>query len=324
MLMATGPCYCWEVQHRPTDGDRDLRTGRLSVPKALSTYLSDLSEKIPATTKISHEQKLTKFKNWLPVETITPGSLERLAAIFIKHLLEHTEYATDSIKGYVSVLSNFIGYLWPDDPELVAARLQREFHEISTIKFSGQTESVFDILNSNRSPSGSSKREIERVISYLRRSRFGSRTQAFVEVILEVKARPSLVRWMNRSDFAPHRGVITVEISDQFLVGRYDLVTKREAKISANLKEALSDYIERDRNHVPVNAPKPLFTTSQGRASESTLRRSLRRTSENLTNTTIRKSINETKSTDSESSAGDSCTVLPSDIWWYALSSIIE
>ena len=242
---------------------------------------------------------------------------------FLKTIVENASCSPQTTGGYVCTLSNFLAYLYRDEPELISlhllAHLRNEYDsEAETIlqQLAGQ-------LLSETGPSGATVRSIEEVISYLRGSRFGTRLHAYMETVVDTKARPEAIRRLDITNIDLAEKAATVGISDTHLVGDIGLVETREATLTESSVEALRWYLQKERNCDPARDSGPVFVTSRGRVSSSTIRRSLKRISEsvppgleNSDSTTARESTREAQSPEQK--------VLPSDIWWYTAREIIQ
>lgn len=83
----------------------------------------------------------------------------------------------------------------------------------------------------------------------------------------------------------------------------------------------LETYLQHERKNPRTSDCQPLLTTTHGRASTSTLRRSIKQTSEAAQNySTIR---NDSQTQDLHSS-DEPTTVVPSDVWRVALNEVVD
>jgi len=283
------------------------------------SYLNCLSEKVPTSTFTSHKYQILEFNRWLQSQNASSGNLSEQTAEFIYHLTANKQHSVDTIGGYVRALSNFIAYCRQDDPELVSVSLLATLQEKQACE--DLIEQVFGNLTKDSGPSGVTENKIDTFISYLRRSRFGSRTHAYVETILDTVAPVKKIQQIDLPDFDGDQ-ILGVGISDQSLVGKFNLVASRDVEIAENTTEVLDCYIDYSRNGSSNDGSVPLFTTAHGRAARSTLRRSVRRVSEDFFDTSD--SVSEDHLNRLESSSKAPCIVLPSDIRWYALRKQIR
>lgn len=304
--------------------NRDPAESQLWLSEIIQNYLTAISEKVPDPTYRSHKNGLNDFKNWTRSRTIHSNSMEDSAANFINHLWGGSSYSVDTIRGYVFTLSNLIAFLHQDDPEIISAHILRGLQEKQETDIEELCEQVFKGFKTAPQSSDPSKQEIEEIISHLRQSQFGSRTHVYIETILEAKARPSKVQQLNLSSFDEAKNCLKIGITERYLIGKFNVVTSREIRLPDKTKEALQEYIEFNRTPVVENGSSPLFTTHQGRANPSTLRRSVTQVSEKL-------ATNKQAICTSDSGSATTCptneghrAVRPSDIWWYAITGMIE
>jgi len=284
------------------------------VSDTLTSYLDTLSKKVPASTCSSHKQDLKTFEHWYPFKEIAMSDIILVAANFVEHIWKDTTSRYNETAGYIYSISNYFGYVCREDPELISIRLLHKMRKNIGKEVSTLINKVSCALTGDKGPSGASKQRICQSVSYLGKSCFGSRTHAFVKVILNTNARPCSVQKLNYSDFRADEGTLNLQISNQFLLGKYDVISTRRSEVSDNAKQVLLEYIKHNRISVSGDS-RPLFTTPHGRASPSTLRRSLQHASNNCVQSQYVGPEGERKL------SNDSLTpVQPSDIWWYAIN----
>lgn len=294
------------------------------VRSDIVTYLEELSAAGASTTWAAHKHRLTTFQDWVQRKSNEEEEYEILATSYIEHLIEFYEYTVSTVCGHVSTLANFVGYVRQDDPEIVTARIlrclqKRREHDVRPL-----LSQEFGTLADVEAPSGASEDRIERIISYLRRSQFGSRTHAFTELVLATKSRPTWILRLDIGDYDQSNSIIEVQTSDQSLVGKHDIVSTREVELSEQANRALNEYLDRERSPVAAENSDPLFTTSQGRMSASTLRRSFRRTSQKLHVQSPSHSSSDRSIGKLDASSHEDDIVQPRDIRWYALTRVTE
>jgi integrase len=250
---------------------------------------------------------------------VTPhcSDLETLGVKYVIRLVRHSSYSSDTVCKYVSTLTNFIAFAQQAEPEIVAARLLSEISERTSRGADDVIESVFGTLTSDTAPSGATREQIERLIQYLRRSHFASRTHAFVETALATKGRLEQVRTIRTTDYDRDRLVLRIETSDRFLAGSENLVPTRDVEIPEQTAQVLNEYLDHERVPLSEEGSQPLFTTARGAVSRTTIWRGLKETSE---------SLHDVGQTAGEQAAADEDdgTIGPKDIWWYSLSEVLN
>ncbi|WP_076611038.1 tyrosine-type recombinase/integrase [Natronorubrum thiooxidans] len=166
---------------------------------------------------------------------------------------------------------------------------------------------------------------IESLISDLRQRQFGTRTHAYLELLLDTKSRPEQIRQLNLKDLALKRGQVRVGIPDTHVVNTVGLVTERSVALTKKTVDAVETYVEYERDDVIKTEAEPLFTTLNGRASRSTLRRSIKRASqEAVSNSSLTQQPSGASLTEHDVSEIQPQPITPNDVWQYATSKILE
>jgi site-specific recombinase XerD len=314
----------WQQNCEPpiSTGDNSPSVRKWLGRKA-DTYLDEISQVVPSPTYRSHKYKINDFTEWVQTGVLNVETIVASVAKFLTHLLKTTDYSLNTIQGYVYSLSNFAAYLHQDNPILIAARCLSRIQKQLNYTPISKIERLFGSFISNEAPSGISKKTIEGVIRYNRQSQFATRTHAYIETILETKARPRQVHQLDCPAFDDEQGVIELGISERYLVGKFNLVPMREVELSKKGREVLQNYMEHNRKGVS-DSSDALFTTAQGRANPSTLRRSVKRASKKSSTSTHRQTISTSLSTEESTVDKGSNIVLPKDIWWYSITTMIE
>ncbi|QSG13697.1 XerD/XerC family integrase [Halapricum desulfuricans] len=135
-----------------------------------------------------------------------------------------------------------------------------------------------------------------------------------METILETRGCPGPILDLNIADLDIANEEVKIGIPDTHLVAAIGLVDTRTVVVSDQLKQVLKEYIEHHRDSVTEQEP-PLFTTSHGRAAPSTIRRSLSRGDEKISDQFANTECEPTTTMTSLS---------PENVWKYAMASIIE
>jgi integrase len=124
-----------------------------------------------------------------------------------------------------------------------------------------------------------STEEVESVQSYYRRFEYASRAHVEFEIITEIGLRMGAVRAIDLSDLDRENLAIHLrhrpESRDEYGTPlKNGLDGERIVNISESLQRFIDDYIEHNRNDVlDEYGRNPLFTTSAGRVTTTTMRR---------------------------------------------------
>lgn len=294
-----------------------------TLQNSVQTYLQALSQANPDSTVLSHQTHLSDFLEWYRDQTIeAPTDSEELIGRFARDILVQSDIAISTARGYLCSLVNLFAYHTQRDPELLKLHLASLLYDDPdpTIRTFGEQlspDSDGENLQSLRS-------DVHRLRTFLRRRRFGSRTHAYVELLSDTKSRPAQVRALDLTDLNLEAGHVRVGIPDTYAVSAVGLVTQRVADLSESTVEALRTYVEYERTEPGDSANQPVFTTSRSRASQSTLRRSVKTASEtaiapsSTPNQRISKPDVETHPANHQPAP-----VVPADICRYARSKIL-
>lgn len=230
-------------------------------------YLGELAPVVPKSTYSSQKSTLNKLHQWDRITTVS-DLCESSLADFTADLA--TEYAPTTVSGHVDTVSNFLGFHLEDDPDLVRYRIVEQLYAFGKEENSEQLKELAVRL---RTPFPEIRLEyIEGLFSFLRQCRYGTREHLFAELIHDTKARPSQVLEVDSNHVDREEGTLEIGISENHVVRQAGLVETREASLSPFCLEVLHSYSEHER----VESGNALLTTNNGRASESTLRRSIK------------------------------------------------
>lgn len=246
-----------------------------SLEKTTETYLNALSTNAPDTTFYGHQTILNIFIPWCRTEALEKADLQKShIARFANYLFSEVGHSTATISGHLSSLSNFLAYLYQSDPDLLKHRIATALHEYPARRYTEVRSELTTDCESTTSDG------VDALLSYLRTRQFGTRTHVFAELIWDTKSRSKPIRQIDISALDLDEGVVLVGIPETHVVSDVGLVTHRTADLSSSTVKAIETYLNYERNEVAQNDCRPLFTTSNGRASSSTLRRSVRRASD--------------------------------------------
>lgn len=281
------------------------------LEEAAETYLDALSTNAPDTTFYGHQTILNIFIPWCRDEALKKADLETShLARFADYLFSEVGHSTATISGHFSSLSNFFSYLYQSDPDLLRHRIAIALHEYPSRRFKEVRTELTTDCESTTSDG------VDALLSYLRTRQFGTRTHVFVELVWDTKSRPKQVRQIDISALDLDGGIVLVGIPETHIVSDVSLVTHRTADLSSSTVEAIETYLDYERNEVAQNDCSPLFTTSNGRASPSTFRRSVKRANDLASNyASSQNEVREMLQTHS---------IAPADIRACALSTITD
>jgi len=129
---------------------------------------------------------------------------------------------------------------------------------------------------------------------------------------------------LNLSDIDLEKNTISLSLPDTHLVGKINLVQTYTTYIDAQTREVLQTYIDYERKPVVDDGVRPLFTTTHGRVSTATFRRSIRQANEAIDTYSLPDpACSESKSVRSGSEERDG-NIYPSDLWKYSISRVIN
>lgn len=289
-------------------GDYDIDTilGVSHLSLSIERYHSLLLEEVPDSTFYSHQSSLSKFRDWL----FATGECDmRLTDCFIRfsqYLLKNERLSVPTVHGHLCTLVNLLAFHTNESPDILKCHVVCSLvnHPDASLQYLG--ERIVSDVGSNADPVLSSK--ISSLVTNLRQSQFGSRTHLYIELLLDTRSRPEQVRQLDLADIDIKKKQTVIGISETYLVSLVGLLTERVSTLSEDTLNALETYLEYEREKTASDGRRPLLTTHNGRASASTLRRSVKQAS----------------AAGAPQSVDQSQPVVPDDVWQYALSKIIS
>ncbi|KAB1192421.1 tyrosine-type recombinase/integrase [Haloferax sp. MBLA0076] len=296
-----------------------------NLEEASSTYLNVLSQEVPEQTFLSHQTAIIKFVNWLQKtsDRKSSSSFNQISG-FVEFLLSEEDQRPDTIHGYLYTLTNFLAYITKSSPDALRFQIATSLEEYPSLAVHSVAKEFAPRFSSLNNPSPELHWSSEAMIAYLQDRGSGTRTHAFVELLRDTKSRPGQLIELDRSDVNLENKTLSVGISKNYLVSSVGLLNRRTAKLSDGACTALRTYIEHERKAVNDSKSNPLFTTTHGRISASTLRRSFKLASEaasdyskfrnKLGSSQYRAQVSETRFQ----------TLTPTDVWHYAISSTLD
>lgn len=285
--------------------------------RSVDTYLRGIFNTVPDSTYFSQQTHLSAFLRWY--HSKSPDTSTPLEELIVQHLcdvLAASGLALMTLRDRASTLVNLLVYHQPQDPEVAKQKLSALLLESSTsdcqrLAKQISSDSVSDALQSH----------IQALQSFLEQRQYGTRTHAYVELLLDTKCRPKQIRQVDRADLDPQTCELSVNVPNTHLVSTAGLVTEYSLSISETTIESLETYIEYERTEISGSVPKPLFTTTHGRASSTALRRSVKQASEDTIQFQSHCSQSDSLRQTGSESEQDPQLVSPTDIWQYSLST---
>ncbi|SIS22197.1 Site-specific recombinase XerD [Natronorubrum thiooxidans] len=295
------------------------------LDSTIQSYLCTLSNEVPDSTYLSHKTTLQTFCEWCITNSVRfDGPIEEDVCQFIQHLLWDSDLAIATVRSHICSLGNYLAYAFQQNPELVMHHLASPLVGASNPDLETLGKQIIGNRVSETS-SVTSSDVIESLISDLRQRQFGTRTHAYLELLLDTKSRPEQIRQLNLKDLALKRGQVRVGIPDTHVVNTVGLVTERSVALTKKTVDAVETYVEYERDDVIKTEAEPLFTTLNGRASRSTLRRSIKRASqEAVSNSSLTQQPSGASLTEHDVSEIQPQPITPNDVWQYATSKILE
>ncbi|MFC6875374.1 tyrosine-type recombinase/integrase [Halobellus marinus] len=239
----------------------------------IEEFLNNLAGKVTAATLRSYKVSIKQFVSYCDEHGIDIANQTTQPAA--KHLIKQLESQSPStVRGELSSIAVFLAYHWGKRPDIVRARIRtamtdhvRTHDNISLEVFDEST--VDDPMRDS----------IQTLLSYLRQSEFGTRAHLVFELIATEGLRVSRVRRLNTEDLDSSLDTLTLPSADKLSEAE-----PREVKLSQPARDALETYLRYTRVESVDENPEPLITTPAGRASLSTIRRDIRRTSQSVLN----------------------------------------
>jgi len=286
----------------------------------VSTYLSQISTTSALSTYQSHQSTTFAFQSWLINQQHNPPQLTaETVADYATHQLE-CGYEPETITGQACTLANLLAITHKNDPRHEQARIAVHLPDDSETATQVKTQ-LAGTLISNESPNGASQKDVEALLDYLQRSAYGTRTHVHAELLYYTGSNPAPLQELNLNDISIESKTVTLNLPETHLPVSTGIHTTRTAGIPANVTESISTYLEHERETPSEQQDEPLFTTPHGRASSSTLRRSVKRASSDLSLTP--REPNRLARTPEQGGDPDTM-ILPSDIQWAGISKTIN
>ena len=292
-----------------------------SYSEAAESYLGILARNTTEATYLSHQTALSKFISWYQnTRHDRSESIRELGVRFADHLVSKDKLSIDTVCGYFHSISNFLAYIHQANPGLLKRDIAIALKDNSSPKLDAIGSRLFGPLETNFATIAS----VHALLAYLQHRRYGTREHAFVELLVDTRARPLQVQHLDLAQVDFDGRTATVGIDKSHLVSRIGLLTKYTVSLSQRTTDVLSVYLEHERKSIPDTNAEPVFTTRHGRVSDSTLHRSIRRASESaLRYASYQREGGECEE-GGESTEAAIQTVTLRDVWQYAVSSVSD
>ena len=238
----------------------------ISATEAVELYLQSAEGEKAASTVQSHEYRLQHFVRWCEKEgreNLNELSGRDLQAYRVWRR-QDGDLTTVSLRGQLATIRAFLKFC-----ERIDAVSQGLYEKVE-LPDAGDGEHRDTIMEAERA---------EKILKHLRQFQYASREHALFLLLWRTGIRVGSARGLDVSDL--HRKQERVE-----LVHRPETDTplknaqhgERYVALSTKTVEVLADYIDHSRDDVADEyGREPLFTTTQGRPTLSTLRRTVYR-----------------------------------------------
>lgn len=287
----------------------------------ITDYLVKLSAVAGSTTYQSHKTALAAYERWCACKGVTPEEAQHTqAARFLESRFSDCGHSLETVYGHLCTLSNYHAVTNRADPELEKIRIATQLDVSTSSPVEGLQQRVFVPFSASNSPNGTPDWAVDELFAHLRQRRYGTRTHVVTAVLADTKGQVRPVRELDTNDINIEAGTTELPVPEQFLVSKAGLLTTRTANLSTATLDALAAYLKYERCETHDTDASPVFVTSQGRASASTLRRAIRR--ESKTALASRSGVTEQPELDKIHNRSEvSRSVYLSDIRWAAIKS---
>lgn len=219
-------------------------------------YLQAIRPHASPGTYQSHQNCLQHLNNWILQNNDTTSTISHRTVIkFLEDQYTDSTLSEDTLKGYVGTLVNFITYHKGAPPQFALDLIRLKLDEFETSDVPATVSTA-----------------IRDLLFYLSSQKYGERTHAYVEVLLAIDGPAVNARRINVYDVNIDEQIAYVPVSDRWLVGRTGIVDTCPWPLSDEASQVLKTYIN---SHRRSSDSRALFTSTQGRASQSILRRNL-------------------------------------------------
>jgi len=234
---------------------------------AIDWYLEDRHDEVRASTRRAHRSALGIFQDW--TEETDRNNLNdfggRDLVAFKTWRKAETDIKTVSLNGTLAVIQRFLRFC-----ETIEA-VEEDLAEKMPLPNVPPDEEVKNDVPENEA--------VEAIKEYYGRFKYASRQHAAFKLIAEVGIRLGAIRAIDLEDFFPDEAVIHLRHRPESTeVYGTPLKNGTDGERIINLSPALVDYLEAYVDHhrdgvTDEFGREPLFTTSVGRVSKTTVRR---------------------------------------------------
>ena len=251
---------------------------RRRQPRDVEEYLAVIRKHNKLQTVQSHRNALRAVFRFHLENSHT--SVEITTGCVAEYIVSNSsEYSDATLLGIAHVLSNYIAYTRGGDPERIKHRI------CAAIQIhNGETESTTELcptgsndeqdsLTDAPSQTKTKKKIVNYLLTYARQCGYGSRTHAMLEVLLTSSCRVGALREIDLSDLNVQQGTVSFQTSVRNAIPPQAYTVS----LSKSCTDAVQTYIQHERISLEGDDAAALFTTSRGRVSTTTIRRSVTR-----------------------------------------------
>ncbi|AGN01206.1 integrase family protein [Salinarchaeum sp. Harcht-Bsk1] len=234
--------------------------------RAIELYLEDRSDELRTATQRAHRSALGIFEEWAAEYGLTNlNDLSGRDLIAFKNWRKkETDISTVTLNGALGILKRFFRFC-----EIIEA-VEPDFHERVPLPNVPPDAEVKDDAPEDEA--------VEAIRSYYQQFEYASRRHTQFELIAEIGVRLGTAIAIDLDDIQWDREAIQIRHRPMESEGETPLKNgaggERIVNLSPSFTGLLEDYVQHNRHDVEDDVGRePLFTTSKGRASTTTIRR---------------------------------------------------
>ena len=231
-------------------------------------YSESIKGTVPASTFDSQTNTIREFASYCEENGLTVADLSINTAVWFVDELETRSDKT--IIGQVASIANLLAFAWQQDPKIIQARVA------AVLKRSHGR--VYPELNPAFRLDEGTRDQIETVLEWMRRSRYGTRLHAVSALMLAAHVRPGDALMIDEADVDFDASSIRIRLPQTHLIGKNEFISHRTAELGDTL-----DVLETYRQYSQADAgTDAFFTTPRGRLSDATFYRNIRSNSQRV------------------------------------------
>lgn len=233
----------------------------LEPAKAKSLYLQSRANELADRSLELHEKHVGSFVDWCRQKEIEDMN-EVTARTIHKYRLNIADgFAQSTLSIYLSTVRQFMKFC----------------ESIDAVAGGTSEKIVLPDRNYNACTDMLEPDEANAILAYLRKYHYASRTHVLMTLLWHTGIRTGTVQALDVSDFEAERERLRIrhrpETETPLKNGES---AERYIALSADVSEALEDYIEENRHDVTDDPGRhPLFTTKRGRPAKNSIRRNI-------------------------------------------------